>query len=201
MSETKIDGQLRQNFGKGAARKLRASGFTPAVIYGHGNATRHIALPSHQVALALRSKNALLELKLEGKTELVLVKSAQRDPVLAIIEHVDLVEVKRGERVHVEVPVHVIGEPMGGTVVDLEHKTVKLEAEATHIPEFVELNISKENPAGHHYTVADLAVPSGVKLELDSGELVASVVETRAGHAEEVTEAATSAAAAEASES
>ena len=201
MSETKIDAELRQNFGKGAARKLRATGYTPAVIYGHGNATRHIALPSHQVALALRSKNALLELKLEGKTELVLVKSAQRDPVLAIIEHIDLVEVKRGERVHVEVPVHVVGEPMGGTVVDLEHKTVKLEAEATHIPEYVELHISKESPAGHHYVVSDLAVPAGVKLEVDAGELVAAVVETRAGHAEEVTEAATGAAAAEASES
>jgi large subunit ribosomal protein L25 len=199
MSETKIDGQLRENFGKGAARKLRATGFTPAVIYGHGNATRHIALPSHQVALALRSKNALLELSLGGKSELVLVKSAQRDPVLAIIEHIDLVEIKRGERVHVEVPVHLVGEPMSGTVVDVEHKTVKLEAEATHIPEFVELHISKENPAGHHYTVADLVVPSGVKLELAASELVASVVETRASVADEVTEAAAGAAAAEAS--
>lgn len=87
---------------------------------------------------------------------------------------------------------------MSGTVLDLEHKTVKLEAEATHIPEYVELHISKEQPAGHHYTVADLAVPSGVKLELDATELVASVVETRAGHAEEVTEAAAGAAATEA---
>ena len=191
MSETKLAAEVRESFGKGAARKLRAAGRTPAVIYGHGNATRHIHLPAHEVALALRTKNALLELTISGKSELVLVKMASKDPVTQIIEHVDLVEVKKGEKVHVEVPVHVIGEPMGGTVVDLEHKTVKVEAEATHIPEYVELHISKENPAGHHYTVADLEIPKGVTPELAADELVASVVETRAGAADEtVAEAA-----------
>ena len=173
MSETKLAAEVRESFGKGAARKLRAAGRTPAVIYGHGNATRHIHLPAHEVALALRTKNALLELTISGKSELVLVKMASKDPVTQIIEHVDLVEVKKGEKVHVEVPVHVIGEPMGGTVVDLEHKTVKVEAEATHIPEYVELHISKENPAGHHYTVADLEIPKGVTPELAADELVA----------------------------
>ena len=168
MSETKIEAEVRESFGKGAARKLRAAQRTPAVIYGHGNATRHIHMPAHEVALALRAKNALLELKIAGKEELVLVKSAAKDPVTQVIEHVDLVEVKKGEKVHVEVPVHVIGEPMGGTVVDLEHKTVKVEAEATHIPQFIELEISKENPAGHHYTVSDLKVPDGVIMELAS---------------------------------
>lgn len=197
MSETKLVAETRESFGKGAARKLRAAGRTPAVIYGHGNATRHIHLPAHEVALALRTKNALLELTISGKAELVLVKMASKDPVTQVIEHVDLVEVKKGEKVHVEVPVHVIGEPMGGTVVDLEHKTVKVEAEATHIPEYVELHISKENPAGHHYTVADLAIPKGVTPELAQDELVASVVETRAGAADEtVAEAAETAEAA-----
>ena len=163
MSENKMVAEVRESFGKGAARKLRAVGRTPAVIYGHGNATRHIHLPAHDVALALRTKNALLELKIAGKEELVLVKSAAKDPVTQVIEHVDLVEVRKGEKVHVEVPVHVVGEPMGGTVVDLEHKTVKVEAEATHIPDYVELYISKDNPAGHHYVVSDLVIPQGVK--------------------------------------
>jgi large subunit ribosomal protein L25 len=185
MSEIKIVATLRENFGKGAARKLRASHQTPAVIYGHGNATRHISLPAHEIALALRHKNALLELTLGGKTELVLVKMASKDPVTQIIEHVDLVEVIKGEKVHVEVPVHVIGEAMGGTVIDLEHKTVKLEAEATHVPEFVELHISKDAPAGHHYVASDLKLPKGVTIDIPAGELVASVVETKAGAADD----------------
>ena len=185
MSETKLVAETRESFGKGAARKLRAAGRTPAVIYGHGNATRHIHLPAHEVALALRTKNALLELTISGKAELVLVKMASKDPVTQVIEHVDLVEVKRGEKVHVEIPVHVVGEPMSGTVVDLEHKTVKVEAEATHIPDFVELHISKDNPAGHHYLVSDLVIPKGVTAELAATELVASVVETRAGAADD----------------
>lgn len=191
MSDNKMSAEVRESFGKGAARKLRAVGRTPAVIYGHGNATRHIHLPAHEVALALRTKNALLELNIAGVEELVLVKSASKDPVTQVIEHVDLVEVRKGEKVHVEIPVHVVGEPMGGTVVDLEHKTVKVEAEATHIPDYVELHISKDNPAGHHYTVADLVFPKGVTPELPADELVASVVETRAGAAEDETAAET----------
>jgi large subunit ribosomal protein L25 len=197
MSEIKITATLRENFGKGAARKLRAAHQTPAVIYGHGNATRHISLPAHEIALALRHKNALLELTLAGKSELVLVKSAAKDPVTQIIEHVDLVEVTKGEKVHVEVPVHVIGEPMGGTIVDLEHKTVTLEAEATHIPEFVELHISKEQPAGHHYLASEITLPKGVTMDLAADELVASVVETKAGAAGDEVAAEASGAAAE----
>jgi large subunit ribosomal protein L25 len=149
------------------------------------------------MALALRHKNALLELTIAGKAELVLVKSAAKDPVTQIIEHIDLVEVKKGEKVHVEVPVHVIGEPMGGTIVDVEHKTVKLEAEATHIPEFVELHISKENAAGHHYLASDIVLPKGVTMDLAADELVASVVETKAGAASEETAEAAAEAAAE----
>jgi large subunit ribosomal protein L25 len=191
MSENKLVADVRESFGKGAARKLRAAGRTPAVIYGHGNATRHIHLPAHEVALALRTKNALLALTISGKEELVLVKSASKDPVTMVIEHIDLIEVVKGEKVHVEIPVHVIGEAMSGTVLDLEHKTVKVEAEATHIPDFVELHISKDNPAGHHYLVSDLVIPKGVTPELAASELVASVVETRAGAADDETAAVT----------
>lgn len=191
MSENKLVAEVRESFGKGAARKLRAVGRTPAVIYGHGNATRHIHLPAHEVALAMRTKNALLALTISGKEELVLVKSASKDPVTMIIEHIDLIEIVKGEKVHVEIPVHVVGEVMSGTVLDLEHKTVKVEAEATHIPDFVELHISKDNPAGHHYLVSDLVFPKGVTPELEASELVASVVETRAGAADDETAAVT----------
>ena len=176
MSEVKLVAETRESFGKGAARKLRAAGRTPAVIYGHGHDTRHIHLPAHEVALALRIKNALLELTLAGKSELVLVKSASKDPFTQVIEHGYLVEVKKGEKVHVEIPVHIVGEPMSGTVLELEHKTVKVEAEATHIPSFIELPISKDNLTGHHYLVSDLIVPDGVIMELESDELVASVI-------------------------
>jgi large subunit ribosomal protein L25 len=132
-----------------------------------------------------------LALNNSGKEELVLVKSASKDPETMVIEHIDLIEVVKGEKVHVEIPVHVVGEAMSGTVLDLEHKTVKVEAEATHIPDYVELHISKDNPAGHHYLVSDLVFPKGVTPELPASELVASVVETRAGAADDETAAVT----------
>jgi large subunit ribosomal protein L25 len=187
MSENKLVAELRENFGKGAARKLRAAGRTPAVIYGHGSEPRHIHLPAHDVALVLRTKNAIIEMDLNGKTELLLVKSASKDALTQVIEHIDLIEVNRGEKVHVEVPIHVVGEVLSGTTIDIEHKTVKLEAEATHIPDFVELQTNKEL-AGHHYTVSDLVLPKGVTLDLDKDTLIASVVATAAGHAEGVEE-------------
>ncbi|MEN9706768.1 MAG: hypothetical protein RIS31_334 [Actinomycetota bacterium] len=177
--------EVRTSFGKGSARKSRAAGRTPAVIYGHKTEPRHITLPAHEVALVLRHKNALIEISIEGKKELVLVKSATKDVVTQVIEHIDLVVVVKGEKVHVEVPVHIIGESLSGTTVDLEHKTVKLEAEATHIPEFVEIHFNKEG-AGHHVLAKDVKLPAGVKIDLPADELVASVVETPAGHAEEL---------------
>ena len=177
--------ETRTTFGKGSARKARAAGRTPAVIYGHKTEPRHITLPAHEVALVLRHKNALIELDLAGKKELVLVKSATKDVVTQIIEHIDLVVVVKGEKVHVEVPVHIVGESLSGTTIDLEHKTVKLEAEATHIPEFVEIHFNKEG-AGHHVLAKDVKLPAGVKIDLPADELVASVVETPAGHAEEL---------------
>jgi len=193
----KLTAETRTSFGKGAARKSRAAGRTPAVIYGHGSEPRHITLPAHDVALVLRHKNALLELVIDGKTETVLVKSATKDVVTQVIEHIDLVTILKGEKVHVEVPVHVVGESLSGTTIDLEHKTVKLLAEATNIPEFVEVVFNKEG-AGHHVLAKDVILPAGVSLDLPADELVASVVETPAGHAEEL--AAPAAAAAPAAE-
>ena len=184
MSENKLVGELRSKFGKGAARKERAAGRTPAVIYGHGSEPRHITLPAHQIALVLRHKNAIIELELNGKTETVLVKSASKDVVTQVIEHVDLVEIVKGERVHVEVPVHIIGESMSGTVIDLEHKTLKLEVDATTIPEFVEVVFNKEG-LGFHVTAGDIKLPAGAKLDLDDHVLVATVIGTGAGASDE----------------
>ena len=156
----KLDATLRTKFGKGASRQDRMKGRTPAVIYGHGAEARHITVDAHEVAKILRHKNAVIDLNLDGKVESVLVKSATKDPVTQVIEHIDLVGLVAGERVHVEVPVHVVGESLSGTVIDLEHKTVKLEAEATHIPEFVEIHFNKE-AAGHHVLAKDVKLPAG----------------------------------------
>lgn len=184
MSEATIVAETRTSFGKGAARKSRAAGRTPAVIYGHGSEPRHITLPAHELALVLRHKNAVIDLKIEGKNELVLVKSATKDVITQVIEHVDLVTIVKGELVHVEVPVHVIGETLSGTTLDLEHKTVRIAAEATSIPEYVEVVLNKEG-AGFHVLAKDIILPAGVTMDLDADTLIASVIETAAGQAED----------------
>jgi large subunit ribosomal protein L25 len=179
-SVAKLIAENRTSFGKGAARKSRAAGRTPAVIYGHGSEPRHITLPAHEVALVLRHKNALIDLTIDGKDETVLVKSATKDVVTMVIEHIDLVTIVKGEKVHVEVPVHVVGESLSGTTIDLEHKTVKLLAEATNIPEYVEVVFNKEG-AGFHVLAKDLILPAGVTLDVPADELMATVIETGAG--------------------
>ena len=197
MAENKLVAELRTNFGKGAARKLRAAGKTPAVIYGHGSDPRHITLPAHEIALVLRHKNALIDLDIAGSPQLVLVKSATKDVVTQVIEHIDLMEIKKGERVHVEVPVHIVGESLSGTTIDLEHKTLKLEVDATAIPEYVEAVFNKEG-AGFHLMAKDIKIPAGAKLDLEPGELVASVIITAAGKNEEPAAAEAAAPAADA---
>jgi large subunit ribosomal protein L25 len=184
MADNKLVAELRTNFGKGAARKLRAAGKTPAVIYGHGSDPRHITLPAHEIALVLRHKNALIDLDIAGSAQLVLVKSATKDVVTQVIEHIDLLEIKKGERVHVEVPVHIVGESLSGTTIDLEHKTLKLEVDATAIPEYVEAVFNKEG-AGFHLMAKDIQIPAGAKLDLEPDALVASVIITAAGKNEE----------------
>ena len=186
MSEgIKVAAKVRDSFGKGAARKFRAAGRTPAVIYGHGTDPVHITVDAHEIALVLRHKNAVLELDIEGKPQTVLVKSATKDAVTQIIEHIDLVTLVLGERVHVEVPVHIVGEAMGGHTIDLLHKTVKLEVAATSIPEFVEVVFNKEGE-GFHVTAADVKLPAGAKLDLAPHELVASVLVNAGEHSAEL---------------
>jgi large subunit ribosomal protein L25 len=172
--DNKVPAAVRTEFGKGFARRLRAAGQIPAVIYGHGSDTRHVSLPAHQVGLLLRKKNAVLDLQIDGKSQLVLVKDVQKDPVHMIIEHIDLVEIIKGEQVTVEVPVHVVGNALSGTIVELDVKTLHLQAEAMHIPEYVEVSIEGALP-GTKIHVADVKLPAGVTVIGESDGLVVHV--------------------------
>ena len=175
MSEdTKVHAEVRTNFGKGFARRLRAAGKIPAVIYGHGTEPVHVALPGHQVSLIIRRANALLDLDIEGKGQLALVKDVQKDPVHQIIEHIDLLVVKKGEKVAIELPVVVVGEPAPGTIANLDATTLSVEAEATHIPENVEVSVGGLED-GTHVTAADVKLPKGVTLLADPEVLVVAV--------------------------
>jgi len=172
--ENKVTAELRTGFGKGFARRLRASGQIPAVIYGHGTDPVHVALPGHQVGLLIRRANALLELDIEGRAELALVKDVQKDPVHQIIEHIDLLVVKKGEKVSIELPVVVVGDAAAGTIVQLENTHLAVEAEATHIPEHVEVSVEGLED-GAHITAADVKLPQGVTLDADPELLIVAV--------------------------
>lgn len=175
MSEdTKVHAELRESFGKGFARRLRAAGKIPAVIYGHGAAPVHVALPGHQVALLIRRANVVLELDVNGTEQLTLVKDVQKDPVHQIIEHIDLLVVRRGEKIQVDVPIVVVGEPAGDTIANLDNTTIALEVEATHIPESIEVNVEGLED-GTHITAADLALPSGAALVADPELLIVAI--------------------------
>jgi len=187
--DTKVTAEVRTSFGKGFARRLRAAGKIPAVIYGHGTEPVHIALPGHQTALLIRRANALLELDIEGAQQLALVKDVQKDPVHQVIEHIDLLVVKKGEKVHVEVPVTVVGEPFAGTIVNLDATTISLEAEATHIPEHVEVDVEGLEE-GTHITAGELTLPAGSTLLADADLLVVAISTPAAAAAEEETEQA-----------
>jgi len=172
--DNKVEAATRESFGKGAARKLRATGAIPAVIYGHGTDPKHVALPAHQVGLLIRKANALLDLQIEGKSTLVLVKDVQKDPVRQIIEHMDLIVIKKGEKVQVEVPVHIEGEPFAGTIADVDAHTLLLEVEATHIPERVVVSVEGlEEGAQIH--ASDVELPKGATLINEPDTLVVNV--------------------------
>lgn len=194
--DNKVHVDLRTNFGKGFARRLRAEGKIPAVIYGHGTDPVHVALPGHQVSLIIRRANALLDLDIEGTSQLVLVKDVQKDPVRQIIEHIDLLVVNKGEKVTVEVPVFLTGESFSGTIVTQDVTTIKLEVEATHIPEHVEVSVEGLEE-GAHITAGDVTLPKGAAL-LDDADLLlvavsvpaAEIAEENAAEAAEASEAA-----------
>ena len=175
MSEdNKVHAELRDSFGKGFARRLRAAGKIPAVLYGHGTDPVHVALPGHQLSLIVRRANALLELDIEGAQHLALVKDVQKDPVHQIIEHIDLLVVKKGEKVAIDVPIVVVGESAAGTIVNLDATTLSIEAEATHLPENVEVSVEGLED-GTHITAADVVLPQGSSLLTDADVLVVAI--------------------------
>ncbi|GEP46837.1 50S ribosomal protein L25/general stress protein Ctc [Microbacterium saccharophilum] len=195
-TDTKVLAELRDSFGKGYARRLRAAGKIPAVIYGHGTDPVHVALPGHQVALLIRRANAVLELEVDGTQQLTLVKDVQKDPVHQIIEHIDLLVVKKGEKIQVDVPIVVTGESFAGTIVNLDNTTVLLEVEATHIPQHIEVDIEGLQE-GAHITAADLKLPKGSSLVTDAETLIVAITTPSGPSADDEAADAASAAAGE----
>lgn len=173
-SEVKIPAESRTEFGKGAARRIRRAAKVPAVLYGHGTDPIHITLPGHDLMLALKTANALLSIEYDGKSQLALPKQVQRDPIKGFIEHADLLIVRRGEKVTVDVGVVLVGEAAPDTLVNLENNSVALEAEATHIPSSVEVVIAGL-PAGTQIHARDLDVPEGSSLAVDPDLLIVNI--------------------------
>ena len=190
MSEQKLAAEVRTEFGKGFARRARMAGQIPAVIYGHGAEPIHITLPAKATTLAVRTANALLSLDINGDGHLALVKDIQRDPIKQIIEHIDLLTVRKGEKVTVDVPVHLVGELAPGNAYNQEMTVISLEAEATHLPTAVEVDIEGRS-AGQHIHASDLVLPKGSVLLADADALVVHISEATEVTAEEASEEAT----------
>jgi large subunit ribosomal protein L25 len=200
VSEVKLTAQPRTEFGKGAARRLRRADMVPAVLYGHGTDPVHVALPGHATMMALKQSNALFDLDVNGKSTLALPKDVQRDPLKGFIEHVDLLIVRRGEKVTVDVPLHVTGDAVPGALVTTEATTLSLEVEATKIPQAVEHDISGLE-IGTQVLAGDVKLPAGAVLAGDAEALVINIVDAeRAGTTAEDVEADEAEAAAAAEE-
>jgi large subunit ribosomal protein L25 len=174
----KITAEMRTEFGKGAARRIRRDHKIPAVVYGHGNDPIHLTLPGHDTMMALKhgGANALLELDIDGSSQLALTKQVQVDPLRRVLEHIDFVAVRRGEKVTVDVPVHLVGDAASETLVVTENSTVQVEAEATNIPEYIEVSV--EGAAiGTQIHASDLALPEGTTLLTDGETLMVNVTQ------------------------
>jgi large subunit ribosomal protein L25 len=174
VAEVKIQAESRSEFGKGAARRIRRDHKVPAVLYGHGSDPVHITLPGHDTMLALKTANALLSIELNGDSQLALPKQVQRDPLKGTIEHVDLVIVRRGEKVQVDIAVHVEGEAISGALVVTESPTILVEAEATHIPEGVTVSVEGLD-VGAQIHASDLQLPDGTTLVIEPDTLIVNV--------------------------
>ncbi|WP_026927068.1 50S ribosomal protein L25/general stress protein Ctc [Granulicoccus phenolivorans] len=196
--DLRLEAESRTEFGKGAARRIRRDKKVPAVMYGHGTDPVHITLPGHQTLLALRTANAVLTIVLDGKEQLALAKQVQRDPIKGDVEHVDLVLVRKGEKVTVEVVVEVTGEAGPDSVVVVEQNHVSLEVEATNIPESVQVSVEGLT-AGSQITVADLVLPAGATPTGEPTDLVVNITHPQAEEPAEAPEAAEGTAAAEGS--
>jgi large subunit ribosomal protein L25 len=172
--DNKLTAELRTSFGKGAARKIRALNKIPAVIYGHGTEPQHVTLPGHEVALIIRKANAILDLDINGKSQLALVKDVQKDPVRQIIEHLDLIVVRKGEKVTVDIAVRLEGEAASGTSVNHDANTLSIEAEATHIPEFLTVSIEGLEE-GAQIFAKDVTLPEGSTLITEPDVMVVNI--------------------------
>jgi large subunit ribosomal protein L25 len=172
--EVKLNAELRTEFGKGAARRLRRAHKVPAVLYGHGTDPVHISLPGHETLLALRTANALLSIDVDGQSQLALPKQVQRDPLKHTIDHVDLVLVRRGEKVTVDIAIHLEGEAGDDTLVVVDQNSVSIEAEATHLPEQIVVSI-EGLAAGTQILARDLQLPDGASLGLDPETLIVNI--------------------------
>jgi large subunit ribosomal protein L25 len=172
--EVRLTAELRTEFGKGAARRIRRAHKVPAVLYGHGTDPIHISLPGHETLLALRTANALLSIEVNGSSQLALPKQVQRDPLKHTIEHVDLVIVRRGEKVTVDVPVHVEGEAGPDTLIVVDHNSVPVEAEATNIPQQIVVSV-EGLPPGTQILARDLQLPEGSLIDLEPETLIVNV--------------------------
>ena len=173
MSEVRIAAERRSEFGKGAARRTRRAGLVPGVIYGHSSETQHVSLPARELALALRTSNVLLQVELDGKSILTLPKAAQRDPIKQSIEHIDLVIVRQGEKVTVDVAITITGKVIAG-LVELVNPSLTVEAEATHIPGEIVVNIDGME-VGSSIRAGDIALPDGTTLATDEALVIVAI--------------------------
>ena len=180
MSEVKLTAERRSEFGKGAARRIRRDNKVPGVLYGHGTDPVHVTLPGHELLLALRTPNVLISLDLGCTSELAIPKAVQRDPLKGFLEHVDLLLVKRGEKVSVDIPVHTEGDLAPGAFL-VEHvlNALPVEAEATHIPESVTVSIEGLS-AGDAVLAKDITLPKGTTLTVEDDTVVLQVLAAQA---------------------
>jgi large subunit ribosomal protein L25 len=184
--EVHIAAETRAEFGKGAARRIRREGKVPAVLYGHGTDTRHLTLPGHDLMLALKTPNVLLYLDgLKNGSEIALPKAVQRDPVKGFLEHVDLILVRRGEKVTVDVPIRVTGEiTPGDGMLNQQLVQIPVEADATNIPQGIDVDVEGMD-IGDAIHASDLKLPQGVTLQVEPDTLVLHVIAQQGGEPEE----------------
>lgn len=178
MSEVRLAAETRTAFGKGGARRTRRAGKIPAVIYGHGAEPRHVSLPAREFTQALKKNgaNVLLTLNVEGTDELAIPKAIQRHPIRGEYEHVDLISVRLGEKVTVEVPLVLVGDVVSGGLLAQDLTTVSVEAEATHLPTEIQVSIDGLE-VGKHLSAGDLILPEGTTLVTDPEALVIAINE------------------------
>jgi large subunit ribosomal protein L25 len=186
VSEVRLAAESRTEFGKGGARRTRRAGKIPAVIYGHGADPRHVSLPAREFTNAIRhgGANVLLTLELEGAEQLAIPKAIQRHPIKGIYEHIDLLAVRRGEKVTIEVPLSVVGDIVSGGLLAQESTTVSIEAEATHLPSEIEVSIAGVE-IGTQITAGDLTLPTGSSLAGEADQVLLIIQEAPTAEAME----------------